>query len=91
MTITKSLRLNTASRKKRLTDSLDCKNNEQDLKAVCSNSSELSKCNQASLNIFLQKFINQMVIKTLIFKNQEKTTFRKQLIRKKISFKIFKY
>ena len=67
LTITSSVRLNTASRKKRLTDSIDCENDEQELKAICSNTSQLTKCNQASLNIFLQKFVNKMVIKNLIY------------------------
>jgi hypothetical protein len=54
------VKLNTGSIKKRATFS-DCSTYQAEFATVCSDSSQLTQCNQTGLNIFLNSYISQSV------------------------------
>ena len=61
--INTNVKLNTGgSRKKRQTDSSDCDTNQQIFASVCSNTKQLTSCNQEGLENFLKIYINQTVL-----------------------------
>lgn len=61
--VTSSVRLNTASRKKRLIDSTSiCNDEKQSFSMACPNSNQLKQCDPVRLNAFLNSYISQTVI-----------------------------
>ena len=54
------VKLFTGSRKKRATNS-DCSTDQRDFATLCSDSNQLTKCNQTGLNMFLNSYISRSV------------------------------
>ena len=62
LTINSYVKLYTNINKTPLTNSIDCVNYMLAFNAICNNSTQLEKCNQDRLVIFLSNYVNQMVI-----------------------------
>jgi hypothetical protein len=54
------VKLYTGSRKKRAANS-DCSTDQTEFATLCSDSSQLTKCNQTGLNLFLNSYISRSV------------------------------